>query len=165
MPFALLLAMQAGGMVIDYFGTQNQAELMEWGMNLQQEKIERNIQLLKIQTADESTKAMQDLRKNLGTQIAVNAARGTQSGAGSAFSLFTESIGNFNSDERMRTINAMGAERNLRTESAMSRLKYESDVSQLWQGFASRSINRFPTSLGGGQGLGQGFGLSSIGGK
>lgn len=149
MPFALLLAMQAAGMVVDYLGAKNQAEMMAMGMKVQQAGIETNIMQTRLQTADASLQAMQQLRQHLGTQLAINAARGTRSSAGSALSIFTGDIGNFNADEHIRKLNALGKENQLRAGAAMSRLQNSSDVSRLWQGFAGRTINRFPSSVSG----------------
>ena len=169
MPFFLLLAMQAAGMVVDYLGTKNQSELMDMGAKIQQAGIEANVMQTRLETADASLQAMRKLRQNLGTQLAVQSARGTKSGAGSAFSLLNESIGNFDADERMRRLNGLGKENQLRAGAAISRLKNNSDTSKLWQGFASRTINRFPSSVSGWQQYAnqasQGFGLTSIGGN
>lgn len=168
MPFFLLLAMQAGGMIVDYLGAKNQADITNMGAKVEQAGIETNIAQTRLETADASLQAMKQLRQHLGTQLAIQAARGTNSGAGSAFSLFNESISNFNADERVRKLNSLGKENQLRAGSALSRLQNSSDVSKLWQGLASRTINKFPSSVSGWQELGkqtkQGFGLTSIGG-
>lgn len=167
MPFALLLSMQAAGMIFDYFGAKNQQELMNMGMKLQQAGINANIEQTRLETQNGSLNAMIELRKNLGSQIAVQAARGTSTVGGSALSLLNESVGNFNSDERVRRLNALGKENQLRAGAAISRLNYNSDTSKLWQGFATRTINRFPSSVSGwqefGKQAGQGFGLTGIG--
>jgi hypothetical protein len=168
--FYLLLAMQAAGMVVDYFGTKNQDQLMKQGMKVQQAGIEANLYQTKLESQDASLQAMKQLRQTLGTQIAVMAARGTSTAAGSALSLLTESQGNFNADEKIRKMNLLGKENQLRAQSAMSRLQYSSDSSKLWQSFAQRTFSKFPTSLpsgGGGAGASagasQGFGMTSIG--
>ena len=169
MPFALLLAMQAAGMVVDYFGAQNQADAMKNGMRLQQAGIEANIQQVRLETEEGSLNAMKQLRQTLGSQIAIFAARGTSTAGGSSVGILNESVGNFNADDRMRRLNGMGRENQLRTGAAVSRLQYNSDTSKLWQGFASRTINRFPSSASGWQqaasklgGKGSSFGLTSI---
>lgn len=169
MPVYLLLAMQAAGMIVDYFGTKNQDQLMKMGMKVQQAGIDSEIEMTRLQSQDASLQAMRQLRQTMGTQIATMAARGTAAGAGSAFSLLTESVGNFNSDERIRKLNLLGKENQLRAGKAMSRLQYSGDSSKLWQGFAQRTINKFPSSVSGWQGMGQaaggsqGFGMTSIG--
>lgn len=165
--FYLLLAMQAAGMVTDYFGTKNQDELMKMGMKIQQAGIESELAMTRLQSQDASLQAMKQLRQTMGTQIATMAARGTRGGAGSAFSLLNESVGNFNADERIRKLNLLGKENQLRAGSAMSRLQYSTESSKLWQGFASRSINRFPSSVAGwkeyGNAAKEAFGMTSIG--
>lgn len=145
MPYALLLAMQAAGMVTDWFGTRNQQRIGDMGARLQQAGIEADIQQTRLEAEDASLQAMKDLRRNLGTQAAVFAARGTRPGAGSALSLSTESIGNFNSDERMRRMNQLGRETALRAGKSIAKLNQQSTNANLWKGFASRTLNTFGT--------------------
>ena len=168
MPFALLFAMQAAGMITDYIGTRNQAALMKMGMKVQQAGIESELEMTRLESQEGSLAAVKQLRQAMGTQIASMAARGTAAGAGSAFTLLNESVGNFNADERVRKLNLLGKENQLRAGSTMSRLQYSGDSSKLLQGFAQRTINRFPSSVSGwqgaGQSAGQGFGLTSASG-
>lgn len=149
MPVYLLLAMQAAGMITDYIGNKNQASMMKYGMQLQQAGIETNIEQLRLETEQSSLQSLRELRQNLGSQIAAFAARGTSTGAGSALGILNQSQSNFNADERVRRLNLLGKENQLRAGTAMSRLQYGSDVSKMWQGFASRSVNRFPSSVSG----------------
>jgi hypothetical protein len=156
--------MQAGGMVFDYFGTKSQEEMMEMGAKVQQAGIEANINATRLETETESVNAMRALRKNLGAQIAVYAARGTSMGAGSSLTSFNESISGFNQDERVRRMNAMGKENYLKAGSAISRLTNMSDTTKLWKSFGQRSLNRFssdPKTYG--EAFKDSFGLSSIG--
>lgn len=168
MPIYLLLAMQAAGMITDYLGARNQDQMMKMGMKLQQAGIEADISMVRLESQDASLQAMKQLRQTMGTQIATMTARGTRPGAGSAFSLLTESLANFNADERIRKLNLLGKENQLRAGKSMSQLQYMSDSSKLWQGFAQRTINRFPTSVSGWQGMGQaagqGFGMTAAAG-
>lgn len=173
MPFWLLLSMQAAGMVVDWLGTKNQAKLMELGGNLQQMGIESSINQTKLEAEDASLAAMKNLRQTMGTQIAAFAARGQKTGVGSALSFMEGSLNNFNSDERMRRMNLLSRVTALRGESALARLQQMGESSKLWQGFASRTFNRFTTlgmqQFGGAAGSAgsagasssQGFGLTS----
>lgn len=168
MPIYLLLAMQAAGMVVDYFGAKNQSDMMKLGIKVQQAGIEANLEQTRLESQDESLNSMVQLRKTMGTQIAVMAARGTSTvGGGSASGLLNESISNFNADERIRKLNLLGKENQLRGDAATSRLKYSADTSKLWSSFSSRTINRFPSSLSGWQkgwdAAKEGFGMTSIG--
>lgn len=169
MPIALLLAMQAAGMVTDFLGAKNQAEMMDLGMKVQQAGIEANVEQTRLEAANESLNSMKELRKTMGTQIATMAARGTSTSSGSAVLLLNESVSNFNSDERVRRLNALGKENQLRANSAISRLQNSSEVSKLWQGFSSRTFNKFPSSVSGWkQGIAdfkEGFGLTSVTGS
>ncbi len=164
MPPFLLLAMQAAGMVTDYLGTKNQAELMQMGMQVQQAGIEANIEQTRLETEQSSLDSIKQLRQTIGSQIATFAARGTSTAGGSALGLLNESQGNFNSDERIRRLNALGKQNQLRAGKAMSLLQNSSDTSKLWQSFASRTFNKFPSSVAGWEKLSEGFGLTSVGG-
>ncbi len=149
MPFYLMLAMQASGMITDYFGTKNQADMMNLGMQLKNAELDTNLEQNRLQTENESLEGMKNLRQTLGSQIAVMAARGTSTAGGSAASLLNESQANFNSDEQIRRLNSLGRENQLRAGAAVSRLQNSSGISKLWQGFASRTLNRFPSSVSG----------------
>lgn len=169
----LLLAMQAAGMITDYFGTKNQDQLMKMGMKVQQAGIEANLYQTRLESQDASLQAMKQLRQTLGSQIATMAARGTSTAGGSAVSLLNESQANFNSDEKIRRMNLLGRENQLMANKTMSRLQYSSDSSKLWQSFAQRTFNKFPTSVSGWQqmfssgsaaGASQGFGMTAAAG-
>jgi hypothetical protein len=166
MPWAFLLAFQASGMIIDYLGTRHQQLLSEMGARAEQSGIEANIQQTRLETEQASLQAMRNLRQTMGTQIAAFAARGTATNAGSSLTALTESLSNFNSDERVRRLNAMGKENQLRGGAAISRLNSMSENSKLWQGFGTRTLNRFPSSYSGWKqayaDVQEGFGLTKV---
>jgi hypothetical protein len=145
-PFSLLLSMQAAGMVIDYLGSRNQQRLGEMGLKISKSGMEANIYQTRLETEEASLQAMKDLRKNMGSQIAVQAARGTATGAGSALALFSESISDFSSDERMRRMNQLFRENEIKAGGAIQQLNQSASRSQIWQGFASRSLNTLSTN-------------------
>lgn len=158
-PFtALLLGMQAAGMVTDYIGTRSQAELMGMGSQLEQLGIESNIYQTRLAAEDESLQSMRNLRKNMGTQLAVMAARGSASGAGNAIGILNESLSNFYADERTRRLNLLGKETALRGQGLISSLNASGEKSKLWQGFAQRTFSKIPTSPEAYKGLGKGLG-------
>lgn len=161
--YYLLLAMQAAGMVTDYIGTKEQARMMGMGSQLEQLGIEANIQQTRLAAEDETLQSMKNLRKNLGTQLAVFAARGTASNAGNAVGILNESLSNFYADERTRRLNLMGKETALRGQGLISSLNASGEKSKLWQGFAQRTINRFPTSPESWDKFGKSFGLTQKG--
>jgi hypothetical protein len=142
----ILLAMQAAGMVTDFLGTINQQRLGEMGLKISKASMEANIYQTRLETEEASLQAMKDLRKNIGSQIAVQAARGTATNAGSALALFNESVSDFSSDERMRRINQLFRENEIRAGGAIQQLNQSASNSKLWQGFASRSLNTLSTN-------------------
>jgi hypothetical protein len=160
MPIALLLAMQASGMIVDWIGTRNQQKFADMGAKLQDASIESNIEQNRLQAEDDSLQALRKLRQTLGSQAAIFAARGTRGGAGSALSVTTESMGNFNSDERMRRMNLMGRETALKGGRLINRLNQQGENTKLWSGFAQRTFNSFPTSPAAWGQAGKSFGLT-----
>lgn len=165
MPIELLLAMQAAGMIFDYIGTKNQANMMASGQELQQASMDANLAQIKLGAQNESLSAMQNLRQTIGSQLAVFAARGTQPGAGSAAISLNQSQTNFNQAQQTRNLNELAKENQIKTQSMISKLQGNADISKLWQGFAGRTLNMIPTNItklfGGGAGSSQGYGLTS----
>lgn len=147
MPIALMLAMQASGMVVDYMGAKYQSELIKMGSQIQQAGIEANIEQTRLEAEDASLQGLIKLRKTMGTQLAIFAARGTSTSAGSAVSILQESIGNFKSDERMRRLNLLGRENELKGRGTISRLNEAAEVSKLWKEFGGRTISKFSSGL------------------
>lgn len=162
MPFALLLAMQAAGMVVDYLGTKNQQDFADMGAKVQQAGIEANIYQTRLESEDASLQALKGLRQNLSAQAAVFAARGGRPTIGA----LTQSVGEFKADERMRRMNLIGKENELKAGGTISKLNQAGANTKMWQSFSQRSLNRFPSSKAGWeQGIKdfkQGFGLTSL---
>ena len=163
MPIALLLAMQASGMIVDWIGTREQQRMMGMGEKLQQASIESNIETTRLNAENDSLQALINLRKNLGSQAAIFAARGTRAGTGSALAFMTESVGNFNTDERMRKINLLNRETALKSEGTISKLNASAEKAKLWQGFGQRTINRLSSSPSAWGQAGKSFGLTNVG--
>lgn len=166
MPFAFLLAMQASGMVVDWLGKKDQIRMARMGAQVEQAGIESEIQSSRLQTEDESVQAMINLRKNLGTQAALFAARGTASGSGTALLFSNESVGNFNADERIRRINQLGNEARLKAGMTLSKLHQQTYENNTWNEFRQSAINKIPTrgfTSGSNTGSRGGFGLTGIG--
>lgn len=143
---AFLIAMQAAGVVTDWYATQNQKEIGRMGTRIEQASIDSAIEGNRLNAADESLKAMQDLRKNLGSQIATQAARGTSSGAGSALTLQNNAVSTFNSDERVRRMNTLGKELNLRAQNLMSGVHQLTYETQLGQSLGKRTFDTIGAS-------------------
>lgn len=162
----ILLGMQAAGMIVDYTQTRRQQGLIQAGREIEQAQYEANLEALRAQSAQESLYSMQQLRANIGTQIAVQAARGTSTAAGTAVSLRTASQSAFQQDERTRRMNLLAKEADLRASNVLSGLHTTASESQLGQAMAGRFLNMIPlSSLAGGL-MGStkkgGFGLGEI---
>jgi hypothetical protein len=142
----ILLAMQAAGMIVDYSQTRRQQGLIRAGREIEQAQYEANLESLRAQTEQESLFSMQQLRSNIGTQIAVQAARGTSSAAGTAVSLRSASQKAFAEDERTRRMNLLAKEADLRASNVLSGLHTSASESQLGQAMAGRFLNLIPLS-------------------
>jgi hypothetical protein len=145
-----LLAMQAAGMVIDWYGNKQQIEFGRMGAKIEQAGIESNIAMTRAQSEDQSLQAMKNLRQTLGSQAAIMAARGTRSNAGSALSIWNESISNTNADERARKLNLSANEAQLKAGIVMSKLHQWQSESQLNQALRKRFFDSLPVSSFGG---------------
>lgn len=141
-----LLAMEAAGMVVDYFSTQQQIEMGKQGAKIEQASINANIQMTRAQAEDASDNAMKQLRQTIGSQIAIQAARGNALVGGTAATLMNESTSNFNSDERIRRMNLLAKENELRASGLMSSLHETASELSLKQGFRQRAIDKIAGS-------------------
>lgn len=151
--YPALLSMQAAGMVTDWLGTNQQIEMGRRGTELEQAGIQSNLETARLQTLDSSAQAMRELRQNLGSQIAMQAARGTATGSGTALLFQNESVSNFNADEQMRRMNLLATEGRLKGGLALSKLHQKSSETKLWSSFTTRTLNNFPTTSQGWKGL------------
>lgn len=142
----ILLGMQAAGMIVDYTQTRRQKGLIQAGREIEQAQYEANLEALRAQTAQQSLSAMQQLRQNIGTQIAVQAARGTSSSGGSALALRQSSMKAYSQDEQVRRMNQLAKEADLRAGNALSGLHALSSETQLGQAMQSRFLNLIPLS-------------------
>ncbi len=164
MPIAFLLAMQASGMVVDWLGKNEQVRLGKMGAEIEQAGIESNIQLSRLETEQESLDQMISLRKNLGTQAAMLAARGTRAGQGTAALFGNESVGNFNTSERTRRLNQMGREAALKAGKTISKLHQKTFENNTWNDFTKNITKNLPTSPEAYSQFAGSFGLTKIGG-
>jgi hypothetical protein len=160
----ILLGMQAAGMIVDYTQTRRQQGLIKAGREIEQAQYEANLAALRAQTEQESLNSMQQLRQNIGTQIAVQAARGTSTAAGTAVSLRTASQQAYQQDERTRRMNLLAKEADLRAGNALSGLHATASETQLGQAMTGRFLNMIPlSSITGGLGKKKGsFGMTEI---
>lgn len=156
---AFLLAMQAGGMIIDWIGNKNQVETGRMGTQLQQAGIDANLEMTRLSASQDSLDAMKQLRQNLGSQAVMYAARGTR---GNPLSTLN-SVSNFNSDERTRRMNLLGREAQLRAGKVLTGLHQLTSETQLGQSMTSRFLKNLPSNPKSWSAIGKGFGLTEIG--
>jgi len=163
LPVAFMLAAQGAGMIIDYYGRSKASAMSEKGAQMQKQAIERAIQYSRIQTEQESLNSMVALRKNLGTQSALLAARGVRSGQGTAALFQNESQAAFNVDERMRRLNQLANETKLRAGLQITEMNQKAFENENWNTFTRNIINKIPTSPQAYQSLSESFGFKKVG--
>lgn len=141
-----LMAMQAAGMIMDINETKKSQNMIRLGGEVEKAGIEANLESIKLESGQASLAEMQQLRQNLGSQIAMNAARGTSTSAGSAMVQSQKSINAYNTDERTRRLNLLSKEANLRAQNTLSGLHTLQSETQLGQQLNKRLINELPVS-------------------
>lgn len=161
MPFSFLLALQASGMVIDWFAKSQQTNMSRMGERLEQANINANIATSRLQTEEDTLASMKRLRQNLGTQAVMMAARGER--GPTAAILSNESVGNFNADSRIRRLNQMSNEAGLRAGKVISSLHEKTYENNVWNEFRQGVINKIPTSPEAWSKIGSSFGLTKVG--
>ncbi len=128
---AFLLSMQAAGLISGLFESQSKQKMIRQGRDLEKAAIDTNLEALNYEYQEQSLASMKQLRQNLGDQIAMNAARGTKQGQGGTVIQAESSIGNYNSDERVRRMNLLAKEANLRAQNVLSGLHTLESETQL----------------------------------
>jgi hypothetical protein len=142
-------AMSAAGAIVDIFQTGNQQKIIRLGRKVEHAAFETNMAALELQTTEASLDEMVELRKVIGSQIAMNAARGTASGAGSAVAVMGESFATFEKDERVRRINLLSKQATLRAGDTLSGLKQLTSETQLGQALTKRIFGKAITAARG----------------
>lgn len=125
-----LLSMQAAGMVASMWDINNKQKLIDQGRQLEQAALSSNLEALNYEYQESSLASMKQLRQNLGSQIALNAAKGGGSSEAMA-SATQKSISNQSTDERTRRMNLLSKEANLRAQNVLSGLHTLQSETQL----------------------------------
>lgn len=163
MPLEFLLALQASGMVVDWFGKQEQVRLGKMGAEVEQAGIQSNIATARLQAEDESLQSLKQLRMNLGSQAANAAARGVSNASTTNVLNMNSSVGNWKADERARKINLAGTEAALNAGKLLSELHEKTAEQTIWNQFRSDVIKKIPTSTSAYSSAASSFGLSKVG--
>ena len=137
-----LFAMQAAGLVVSKRQMKMKQEYINMGKDLQQAQYEANLEAIRLQSSEASLNEMVDLRKNIGTQIANNAAKGNR--GGSSYGAINESVHNFDEDERIRRLNLMANESELMANNVLSSLHILESETQLGQAMTKQVLNTIP---------------------
>lgn len=141
---AFLFGMQAAGLALNFWQSEKQQRLMDKGRELDQLSMENSIETARLQTMQQSVESMRQLRQNLGTQIAMNAAMGRRSDAGSPLIGLQQSTSAWQADERIRRINLLAKEAQLRAGGILSGFHTLESETKLGQSLTSRIFNTLP---------------------
>ena len=132
MTMGFFISLQAAGSILSWNDSKKRMDLMRQGNAVDNAATQRNIEALGVQAAEDSYQEMQQLQKNLSTQLAVQAARGTGAG-GSASALAIESNRAVARDESKRRMNLLAKQTDLRAGKALSGLELLSSETKLGQ--------------------------------
>ena len=101
----VLLGMMAGGNILSFEQTRQQQKMAQYGQMVSDAQFKASLEGIRAQAAQDSLAEVKQLREMLGTQIAMQAAMGTATGAGSAASMLMGSLSAEAQDKRMRRLN------------------------------------------------------------
>lgn len=141
-----LLGMQAAGNIMDFMGTEQEKRLGRMGTQVEQSQIQTRLEQERTSAAMASLDAMTQLRQTLATQRAVYAARGTDTSTGNAFFFGQQSLRNFNSDERIRRMNLLSREADLRAAGVLSGMHQLASETRMGQELSRRAFEQLPFS-------------------
>lgn len=139
-----LFAMQAAGLIVSKRESKNQLEMIKIGRDLEKAQYSANLENIRLASSEESLSEMIALRKNLGTQIANNAAKGNR--GGSSYNTINESVHNFDEDERVRRLNLLSQESQLRAADIVSGLHTLESETELGQAMNKKVLDTIPVS-------------------
>jgi hypothetical protein len=143
---AFLYAMQAAGLVVSAYSANSQQKIIKMGRELEQNQFETNLEAIRLEAAGQSNNELMALRKNIGSQVVMDAAKGNRAGA-SAWGA-TEARSSFENDERKRRLNLLAKESQLRAGNVMAGFDLLRSETQLGQSLTKDVLNTIPvTSL------------------
>ena len=138
--------MQAAGAIGDIIGTGSQQKVLRRGAELQQANIENSIAEQQLAASLAAVDSMKALRQLLATQRAIFGARGQNPGAGSAAIATGTAVHEAGVDERIRRMNLLAREHNLRAQSSLVGLHALAGETQLGQQLSQRLFQQIPFS-------------------
>lgn len=141
---AFLMSMQAAGLVTSVYSAGRRSEMIQIGRTLQKEELDTNLKALRLQFSESSLEAMKKLRADMGSQIAINAAKGRRGGSSQAS--INRSFSNFQQDERARRINLLARESSLRASNILSGLHTAESESELGRSLTKSLFDTVRTS-------------------
>ena len=151
------ISMGIGGTVADIFGNNTQRDFNNMAGRLNDAQINANMETLTAKAKDESLSEMIALKKNLSHMAAVQNARGSNVGAGSALFVRQESEQVAKRDEDMRDLNLKADIASLKGKGLQSSLqttatdmKLKSDLSSRIFNTASSAASGFPSLMSSG---------------
>lgn len=128
---AFLLSMQAAGMVTSLWENNQKMKQIRQGRELEKAAIDANLEALNYEYQEQSLDSMEQLRRNVATQAATQAARGNAAGTETSVVLNQHSVNAYNADEQARRMNLLAKESNLRAQNVLSGLHTLQSETQL----------------------------------
>jgi len=134
MTLSFYVAMQAAGAIGSFLDTQSRIQMLQLGKSVDDAMYNANMATIEANAAKGSQASMDALRENLGTQLVVQAARGT-GGGGTAGALANKSVKSTQEDLAQGRLNLMAQKANLKTQHIKSGLEVLASETQLGQQF------------------------------
>ncbi|MDX2368818.1 MAG: hypothetical protein QNK36_10500 [Colwellia sp.] len=144
---AFIIAMGVGGNIMDFFGAQAQREFNKMAGKLNESQLGVNMEFANVKAKDESLSELIALRKNLSHMSAVQNARGTNIGSGSALFVRQESEQVALKDEEMRDLNLKSTIATLKGQSVQNKLQTEATDINIKTGLSARIFNTLSAGL------------------
>lgn len=138
--------MQAAGAIGDILGTSAQQGTLRKGAEVQRANIESSIAEQQLAASLAAVDSMKALRQVLASQRAMFGARGQNPGAGSAAIAGATAVVEAGVDERIRRMNLLSREHNLRAQSSLVGLHALAGETQLGQALSNRLFQQIPFS-------------------
>jgi hypothetical protein len=141
---AFLLSMQAAGAITDIYSTGQAIKIGRAGAAVEMEQFNTRLEQERLNAAMSSLDAMSQLRSVMASQAAMFAARGQKSGVGTAYTISAESRKEHSAGEKMRRMNLLTMESNLRAGKALTGMHQLASETKLGRELASRQFQNAP---------------------
>lgn len=145
MQSAITAGIMAAGIGFDLFAQAQADRLSMKGEEVDTAAMNANLEMLRLQSAQQGAKEMGSLRQSIGSQIAANAAMGTASYGVGQIAKRDRQIGQAERGEKIRKLNLNAQELQLRQQNLISGLHGLQQRQQAGRKLVDRIFDTIPT--------------------